>query len=88
MACFVTSGWVAEKAKIANPRWLWITALVVGGLCTIAFAFAMLSSHDTAEPGPTPTSGSGLGFGAGVVIGLAAGIAIGVAIARQLRPRD
>jgi hypothetical protein len=72
---------------IRNPRWLWITALVVGGICTIAFIAMWLAPVEESAPGPTPTpvSGSGLGFGAGVIIGLAAGIAIGYVIARQVR---
>ncbi|MGE0399290.1 MAG: hypothetical protein AB7T06_21440 [Kofleriaceae bacterium] len=71
------------KARISNPRWLWITSLVVGGICTIAFIAMWLAPTEPSTPGPTPTGSSGLGFGAGVLIGLAAGIAIGFAIARQ-----
>jgi hypothetical protein len=77
----------APKATIANPRWLWITALVVGGICTIAFIAMWLAPVEESAPGPTPQGGTGLGFGAGVIIGLAAGVAIGFAIARQ-RSRD
>ena len=73
----------APKAKIVNPRWLWITALVVGGICTIAFVAMWLGPVEKSAPGPTPSTNSGMGFGAGVIIGLAAGIAIGFAIARQ-----
>lgn len=74
-------------AKIANPRWLWITALVVGGICTIAFVAMWLVPREESAPGPTPANASGLGFGTGIVVGLAAGIAIGVAIARQRSSR-
>ncbi len=71
------------KAKIANPRWLWITSLVVGGICTIAFIAMWLAPREPSAPGPTPSSGSGLGFGAGILVGLCAGVAIGIAIARR-----
>ena len=74
-------------AKIANPRWLWITALVVGGICTIAFVVMWLVPREEPAPGPTPANVSGLGFGTGIVVGLAAGIAIGFAIARQRSSR-
>lgn len=73
------------KAKIANPRWLWITALIVGGVCTIAFVVMWFAPVEPSNPGPTPSAGTGLGFGAGVLAGLAAGIAIGLAIARRSR---
>jgi hypothetical protein len=73
------------KAKLSNPRWLWITALVIGGICTIAFVAMWLAPSEPSAPGPTPTRGSGLGFGAGIVVGVVAGIAIGFAIARQRR---
>lgn len=73
---------------IRNPRWLWITALVIGGICTIAFIAMWLAPVEESAPGPTPARGSGLGFGVGVGVGLAAGIAIGFAIARQVRSRD
>lgn len=74
------------KATIRNPRWLWITALIVGGICTIAFVAMWFAPVEPSAPGPTPSSSSGRGFGAGVVVGLTAGVAIGVAIAR--RPRE
>lgn len=73
------------KATIQNPRWLWITALVVGGICTIAFVAMWFAPSEPSAPGPMPSRTSGLGFGAGMIIGLAAGVAIGVAIARRSR---
>lgn len=77
----------ARAQRPATPRWLWITAGVIGIACTIAFIVAMLA---TGEPSPPPGPGSatprgGLGFGTGLAIGVAAGVAIGFAIARQLR---
>jgi len=73
------------KPRIANPRWLWVTALLVGALCIGAFAHAMLApSERTVESAaPIATAPAGRGFGAGLVIGIAAGIAVGFAIARQ-----
>jgi hypothetical protein len=74
-------------ARIKNPRWLWVTAVIVGGICTIAFVAMWFAPVEKSVPGPTPSGGSGLGFGAGIIVGLAAGIAIGLAIARQVRSR-
>ncbi len=77
------------KTTIQNPRWLWITALVVGGVCTIAFVAMWFAPSEPSAPGPTPSNNSGLGFGAGMILGLVAGVAIGFAIARQrLAARD
>ena len=71
------------KATIKNPRWVWIVALVVGGICTAAFVAMWLVPAEPSAPGPTPSTSSGLGFGAGMLVGVAAGIAIGFAIARN-----
>lgn len=73
------------KAKIANPRWLWLMAMLVGAVCIGAFAHAMLVPPDAGAPASTRVTspGSGRGFGAGLVIGIATGIAVGFAIARQ-----
>lgn len=71
------------KARIQNPRWLWITALVVGGICAAAFVAMWLQPAEPSAPGPTPAGASGMGFGAGVLVGLAAGVAIGLAVARR-----
>lgn len=78
---------MTAKARIANPRWLWITALVIGGICTIGFVLMWLAPVEKSAPGPSATGSSGFGFGSGVMVGLAAGVAIGFAIARHVRAK-
>jgi hypothetical protein len=72
------------KTRLANPRWLWILSLLVGGICAGAFGFAMLSTPEPSKPphAPVETSGRGAGFGLGLVIGVGVGVAIGLGIAR------
>ncbi len=72
-----------------NPRWLWISAAIVGAICTAGFAVAMIA--DRAPRGARVQSsrpaGSGLGSGLaiGLAIGGAAGVVIGLVVARQRR---
>lgn len=74
------------KPRIANPRWLWIVSLLVGGICAGAFGYAMLSPAEESKaphaPAETTRGASGLGFGAGLIVGIGGGIAIGLAIGR------
>jgi ABC-type Fe3+ transport system permease subunit len=70
------------------PRWLWIAAIIVGGLAVIGFAIAMLGvGHPAPRTAPRaaptaayPAAYSGL---IGLVIGAAIGVVIGYAIGRQ-----
>ena len=82
---------IAERARgvrKAAPRWLWIAAIVVGGIAAVGFAIAMLSrgaptaSQPAPRAGEHPATDSGL---SGLVIGAAIGIVIGYALARQRR---
>jgi hypothetical protein len=81
---------LAERARGVRstpPRWMWIAAMVVGGIAALGFAIAMLSDGAPAsQPAPRAAEHSGLaGMGSGLVIGAAIGIVIGFAIARQRR---
>jgi hypothetical protein len=84
-----------RRTRKAAPRGMWIAAVVIGGLCAIGFAIAMLAGG---EPGPRvarhasvgSSSHAGVGtltisppLGVGLVVGLVAGVVIGIAIGRQ-----
>jgi hypothetical protein len=74
-----------RRTRSAPPRWLWITAVIVGVICITGFAVVMLGA---AEPSVHPVAraaGSGAGFGTGLGIGAAGGVALGFALARQRR---
>ena len=76
-----------RRTRKATPRWLWLTAALVGVICATGFGVTMLGD---VEPSVRPVvrrsePGSGTGFGTGLVIGAAGGVAIGFALARQRR---
>lgn len=74
-----------------TPRWLWRTAAIVGGICTLGFMVMMIMMlHDPApavHPAPptAPAIAPGSGLGIGLVIGGGVGLVIGFSIARQRR---
>lgn len=80
---------ILAKAKAVRkplPRWVWISSLVVGAACAIAFAWLLLA------PAGTPTTPDhrdvgGPGFASGILIGLAVGFLVGWA-ARQTSSRS
>ena len=79
---------IAERGRgvrKAAPRWMWIAALVVGGIAAIGFAIAMLSDDAPAAGRSAPRAVEHSGLGSGLVLGAAIGIVIGFAIARQRR---
>jgi hypothetical protein len=78
-----------RQTRKPTPRWLWIAAVIVGGVCMAGFAIAMfgkrepMATREAATVEPRSAGGSGLGIG--LVIGAGVGIVIGVSIARQRR---
>jgi hypothetical protein len=79
---------VGRRTRKPTPRWLWITAGIVGVICTTGFAVAMLGGHGPGEPADPPVARretSGGGLGTGLVIGAGGGVAIGFALARHRR---
>jgi hypothetical protein len=84
---------LGRKTRTPTPRWLWITAAVIGAVCAVGFAAMMLGARDPAHrparqlPSQVVDSRSvaGGGLGIGLVIGLGVGIVIGFSIARQRR---
>ena len=84
---------LGRQTRTPTPRWLWIAAAVVGGICAIGFTAMLLWGQEPPSQAPglapsqsierRPAAGSGLGIG--LAIGLGAGIMIGFSIARQRR---
>lgn len=79
---------IAERGRRTRkrpPRWQWVAAGVVGLICMIGFAAAMLGEpvpgHRRVEPVPV----AGAGLGVGLAIGAGAGLVIGFAIGRHRR---
>lgn len=72
-----------RRTRMATPRWLWIMAVVVGAVCALGFAIAMLGEGESPDHTIARRADGAAGFGTGLVIGVAAGIVIGVSIARQ-----
>ena len=75
-----------RRTRKPTPRWLWIAAIVVGGIAATGFAITMLTEGEPAgasQSAPRPAEHSGLG--SGLVIGAAVGLVIGFSIARQRR---
>ncbi len=75
-----------RRTRKATPRWLWITAILVGAIAAAGFVIAMLTEGEPAgasQTTPRPSEHSGLG--SGLVIGAAVGLVIGFSIARQRR---
>ena len=74
-----------RQTRKPTPRWLWIAALIVGGVCMAGFAIAMFGKREPMDRSVEPRSAGGSGLGIGLVIGAGVGIVIGVSIARQRR---
>ena len=79
----IIAGLVPRARAPATPRWLWITALVLGAAGAIAFVVAALRGGDAASSGgPTPAS-TGSSFPWGLVLGAGIGLAIGWVLGRR-----
>ena len=76
---------VGRQTRKPTPRWLWITAALVGVICATGFLVAFLG--DTEAPGrPVARRASpGAGFATGLWIGAAGGVVIGFAVGRHRR---
>jgi hypothetical protein len=74
-----------SRQRPATPRWLWITALVVGAACTVAFVIVLARGGDATSTGAAPaaTGVTGHGFATGLALGIGLGIAIGFLAARR-----
>lgn len=73
-----------RRTRRRASRGLWLVAAVVGVVCLVGFAIAMLGEPGVATTPPrvaAPARGGGLGIG--LAIGACAGIVIGFAIGRQ-----
>ncbi|MBL9020221.1 MAG: hypothetical protein JNL83_38905 [Myxococcales bacterium] len=66
----------------ATPRWLWVAALIAGGVGAIAFAIAAIRGGDAPASGDPPAS-SGASFPSGLVLGAGIGLAIGWVLGRR-----
>ena len=75
-----------RQTRRRAPRGLWITAIIVGAICTAGFVMLMLAPRDsvTHVPERRAVDWHGAGLGLGLVIGGAVGIAIGVAIGMSI----
>lgn len=74
---------VPRSRPPSTPRWLWITALVLGAAGAIAFVVAALRGGDAGSgsaPAPASTGGS---FPSGLVLGVGIGLAIGWLLGRR-----
>jgi hypothetical protein len=74
----------ARKQRRPMPRGLWITAGVIGAVCAIGFAIAMIVRSEPASTGSAPAAATGTGFVSGLGLGIAIGLAVGFAVARQV----
>ena len=72
-----------RRTRKPTPRWLWVGAAIVGGICAVGFAIAMLGADAPAHPAVEHRPASGGGLGIGLLIGACVGIVIGFSIARQ-----
>jgi len=75
----------AKQERARWPRWLWIVAGILGGVCAIALVVAVLATPAASGSGVAPREPSAGGFGSGLAIGLAVGIGLGWALARGYR---
>jgi hypothetical protein len=73
----------SSKKRPSSPRWLWITASLIGLGCAVAFIVAMVRGGDAGSSGAAPSPTSGSGFPAGLALGVGVGIAIGWFAARR-----
>ncbi len=73
----------SSRKRLSSPRWLWITASLIGLGCAIAFVVAMVRGGDAASGQPSPSPASGSGFPTGLALGVGVGIAIGWFAARR-----
>ncbi len=75
----------SSRQRPSSPRWLWITAIVIGIACAVAFIVVLARGGDASSTTPTtgPTGGGGVGFPTGLVLGVGLGIAIGWFAARR-----
>jgi hypothetical protein len=48
---------LGRQTRTPIPRWLWIAAAVVGGICAIGFTGMLLGAHE--PPGPPPRQAPG-----------------------------
>jgi drug/metabolite transporter (DMT)-like permease len=84
---------LGRRTRRPPPRWLWIAAAVIGGICVAGFAVMMLAGPGPPRPPSDhaadrlidrrPVAGPGLGVG--LVIGAGAGFVIGFSLGRQRR---
>ena len=74
---------VPRSRPPATPRWLWITALVLGAAGAIAFVVAALRGGDAASSGAPAPASSGSSFPSGLVLGAGIGLAIGYVLGRR-----
>lgn len=70
------------------PRALWITAIVIGAVCAVAFIVMLAIDSPPAGPPARPAdkssdAGTATRFGAGLAIGVGIGIVIGFLIGRR-----
>src|SRR5215470_2898051 len=72
----------AKQARYRPPRWMWIVAGVVSGVCVIALALAYFGTDATTSSSLQRPQLTADGFAKGLAIGLVAGIAIGWAAGR------
>jgi hypothetical protein len=73
----------SSRKRPSSPRWLWITASLIGLGCAVAFTIAMVRGGDPGSGTPAPSATSGSGFPAGLALGVGVGIAIGWFAARR-----
>lgn len=86
-----------RRTRRRPPRWQWFAAGIMGTVCLIGFAMAMLGEPAPVEPRleQVPVTGStagaltgamtGSGLGVGLAIGAGVGLVIGFAIGRHRR---
>ena len=39
-----------RRTRTPTPRWLWVVAAIVGGICVVGFAIALLGAGEPAHP--------------------------------------
>jgi hypothetical protein len=76
----------AQAQRKRLPRSVWIAALVIAAVCSVAVAIAWWQERDTVSNHPlqrVPEQSSGLGMG--LLFGLGLGVAIGAIAALRAR---